>query len=112
MNFLRNKKIQKLSACFLLTVFVLINAVKTFHTHEFSYTTQQQSSNKNAATIKANFFCAICDFQFFKDGDLQVAEIQIATPVHLVTVFYHHAFSLLTSAAITSSVRGPPVLFS
>ena len=77
MNFLRNNKVQKISAIFLLAVLVFINAVKTLHTHNFSYLVQTEKSNKNTVVVKAAFSCAICDFQIAKDCDAEVSLIHI-----------------------------------
>ena len=112
MNFLRDNKLKKLSALFLLSVLVFINAVKTFHTHNFSYSTEAEQTNKNATAVKANFFCAICDFQFAKDSDAEIAQINISTPVHFIVSYYNYTLPLLYNFSVTSSVRGPPVFVS
>jgi hypothetical protein len=112
MNFLRHNKIQKLSSCLLLSVFIFINAVKTFHTHALNYAAQQENSNKDATAFKAYFFCAICDFQFSKDSDAEVAAISVATPVHVVASFHAYILPILNSFVSTSSVRGPPAFLS
>lgn len=112
MNFLRDNKVKKLGACLLLTVFIFINAVKTFHTHAFVYADQQENSNKNTTALKAYFFCSICEFQFSKDGDAEVAAMDIARPMHLVTVFHDPIPSALSSFVSATSVRGPPAFLS
>lgn len=112
MNFLRNGKIQKLSAAFLLLVLVFINAVKTFHTHTFSYAAQREKSNQNKTVLHESYYCAICEFQFAKDGDAEVAIIDIAAPSRFITSFYNYLLPQLSSFSITSSVRGPPAFLS
>jgi hypothetical protein len=112
MNFLRDNKIQKLSACFLLTVFIFINAVKTFHTHALTYSAHQENSNRDTTAFKAYFFCTICDFQFSRDSDAEVAAIPITTPVYAVASFHTYILPTVTSFISTSSVRGPPAFLS
>jgi hypothetical protein len=112
MNLLYNNKIQKLSATLLLFVLVFINTVKTFHTHDFLYSTQTKNLNKDAATVKTVFSCVICDFQIAKDSDAQVALINIATPINYITAFYTYTLPSLSSFAVISSVRGPPVFIA
>ena len=112
MYFLRNNKIQKLSTTFLLCLFVLINAVKIFHTHDFPYSTQIEKSNKNATVVKAAFFCAICDFQIAKDSDAETASIIISAPERDSTGFNDYISSVAFAFNITSSVRGPPAFLS
>lgn len=110
MNFLRSNKIQQLSAAFLLLILVFINAVKTFHTHNFSYSAQTEKSNKNAPVVHENYFCAICDFQIAKDSDAEVATINIAAPLQFIESFYNYSLPQLYNFSVTSSVRGPPVI--
>lgn len=110
MNFLRSNKIQKLSAAFLLLVLVFINAVKTFHTHNFSYSAQTEKSNKNTTVIHENYFCAICDFQIAKDSDAEVSTIYLAVPLQFIESFFNYTLSELSNFSFTSSVRGPPVV--
>ncbi|HEY2725767.1 MAG TPA: hypothetical protein VGI61_01225 [Parafilimonas sp.] len=105
---MRDNKLKKLSALFLLSVLVFINAVKTFHTHNFSYLIQAEQANKNATAVKANFFCAICDFQFAKDSDAEVALINISAPIHFIISYYNYTLPQLYNFSVTSSVRGPP----
>ena len=105
MNFMRLKWIQKTSASFLLSLFLLIHAVKTFHTHD-SYTSN--TSTKAASIVKAGFFCAICDFQIAKDSDATHSIINITSPVSVISVCYNHQVTQLHTFSITSSVRGPP----
>jgi len=108
MNFLRNNKLQKITATLLLAVLVFINAVKTFHTHEYSYSAQQENSSKHATTCKAYFFCAICDFQIAKDSDAAVATLNISTPVQIIGNYYNYLSDNIVSFSVLSSVRGPP----
>ena len=108
MDFLRNNKIQKLSTSLLLVVLVFINAVKTFHTHDFSYSAKTENLNRNATVIKAIFSCAICDFQFAKDSDAEVATLHILSPIQIVNNYYHYISNKLISFSLLSSVRGPP----
>lgn len=108
MHFMRNNKIQKLSTTFLLVVLVFINAVKSFHTHNFSYLLQTEKSTNNSAAVKAAFSCAICDFQIAKDTDVEVASIHIDAPTHYIITFYSYRIPSLSKFIITSSVRGPP----
>jgi SNF family Na+-dependent transporter len=112
MNFLRTSNFKRTSASVLLVLFTFIHAVKAFHTHDFSYLAKEQNSNKNAATVNAAFSCAICNFQIAKHSDAEVAVINISAPLHYITTFYNYALPLLTSFAITSSVRGPPSFLS
>lgn len=108
MNFLRNNKLKKSSALFLLAVLVFINAVKTFHTHDFSYLVQTEKSTKNATAVKAVFFCAICDFQIAKDSDAEVATLEILSHVKIVNSYYHFISDNVIFFSVLSSVRGPP----
>src|SRR5689334_22097769 len=105
MHFLGNHKIQKLSAAFLLLALIFINAVKTFHTHNFSYSAQTEQSNKNAPVIHQNYFCAICDFQIARDSDAEVATINISTPSKFIVSFYNYLLPELSNFSVTSSVR-------
>ena len=110
MIFLRSNKIQQVGATFLLLLFVFINAVKIFHTHNFPYAAQTEKSNKNTAVVHENYFCAICEFQLAKDSDTEVAAISISTPLRFIVSFYNYTLSELSNFSITSSVRGPPVI--
>lgn len=110
MNFLRNHKIQKLSAAWLLLVLVFINAVKTFHTHNFSYAAQTAKANKNTPVLHQDYYCAICDFQLAKDSDAEVATINISAPSKCIVSFYHFLLPRLSHFSVTSSVRGPPAV--
>lgn len=112
MNFLRNNKLQKISATFLLAMMMFITAVKTFHTHDLSAYEKAEKSNTNPISLKAIFSCAICDFQFAKDSDVQVVAIDIVAPVYHVTNIYGYTVPSLFSFSVISSVRGPPSLIS
>ena len=112
MYFLRNNLIQKTSTVFLITLFLFIHAVKIFHTHSFSHNAANNYNNKNATVVKANFFCAICDFQIAKDSDAEAATFNIATPEHAVAPHYYFTLLQLHNVSVTSSVRGPPVNLS
>ena len=91
---------------------VFINAVKNFHTHNSSYSAKTERLNKNAAAVKANFFCAICDFQFAKDSDAEVALINISAPVYFIVSYYNYTLPQLYNFSVTFSVRGSPVFVS
>lgn len=107
MNFLRKIWIQKLSSVSLLVLFLFIHAVKTFHTHDFSYASQNDN-NKNTTVVKTYFFCAICNFQIAKDSDAEVATLNITSPYHFIFVYYNYTLPELYNFSATSSVRGPP----
>lgn len=108
MNFLRNHKIQKCCASFLLAVLVFINAVKAFHTHDFPYSAQTEKSNKNSTNVSTAFYCAICDFQFAKDSDTEVTRLQVLSPVKIVQRYYDYIPGNVISFSVLSSSRGPP----
>lgn len=110
MNFLRNKVVQKTSTLFLLVLFVFIHAVKTFHTHDFTYAPSANNFNKNASVVKAGFFCAICDFQIAKDSDAEVSTLHIEVPCYNYIGHSNYILPQLHSFSVTSSVRGPPVM--
>ena len=110
MSFWRSNKLQQLSAAFLLLVLVFINAVKNFHTHNFSYSAQTEKLIKNVPAVHENFFCAICDFQIAKDSDAEVATINISAPSKFVVSFYNYTLPELSNFSVASSVRGPPVV--
>ncbi len=110
MNFLSSHKIQKSSAAFLLIVFIFINAVKTFHKHNFTYSSQTEKSNKSTPVFHENYYCAICDFQVAKDSDAEVATINISAPSNFIVSFYNYSLPELSNFSVTSSVRGPPVV--
>jgi hypothetical protein len=110
MNFLRSNKIQRPSAALLLLVLVFISAVKTFHTHNFSYAAQIEKSKNNTPVVHENYYCAICDFQLAKDSDAEVATINISAPVNFIVSFYNYSLPELSNFSVTTSVRGPPVV--
>jgi len=108
-KFLRDLYFKKLVAIILLALFVFTYAVKAFHTHEFSFASANNISNKNATNVKADFYCIICDFQIAKDSDTEIAALNISTPVLFITTYYNYALQSLKSLSVVSSVRGPPL---
>lgn len=110
MIFLRCNKTQELAAAFLLLVLVFINAVKTFHTHNFSYASQIEKSNRSTPALHGNYVCTVCDFQVAKDSDAEVALIIIAVPQQFIESFYAYILPAHTNCSVTSAVRGPPVV--
>jgi len=106
-QFLRNSYFKKISTSILLVLFIFIHAVKAFHTHDLSAV---QSFNKNTTSVKAGFFCAICDFQIAKDSDAAIAAIHIAAPAQFIVSFCNYTLPELSNFPVTSSVRGPPAV--
>ena len=108
MNFLRNSYLKKISTAILLVLFTSIHAVKAFHTHNFPAV--QSALSKNIPSVHTSFSCAICDFQLAKDGDAEVATINISAPVNFIISFYNYSLPKLSNFSVTTSVRGPPVV--
>ena len=108
MNFLRTKYFKQTSAAIFLSLFVFIHVVKAFHTHDLSSGAFSTNANKNAATLKANFTCAICDFQLAKDSDAAIISFNIETPIHCLAAQYFYQLPVSTSFAIASDNKGPP----
>ncbi|MEP6684399.1 MAG: hypothetical protein ABJA35_14115 [Parafilimonas sp.] len=101
---------RKLSAACLLVLFIFIHAIKAFHTHDFS-AVQYHNTNKSSATVKAGFYCAICDFQLAKDSDTETSVIHISTPVHFNATCYGYILPTVKTFSFVFSVRGPPAVF-
>lgn len=110
MKILRTAYFKKTNAALCIALFVFIHAVKAFHTHDLSSNAFASNTNKNAATVKANFNCAICDFQLAKDSDATITSFNIETPVHYIGVHYYYLLPVSTSFAIASDNKGPPSL--
>jgi len=111
-NFLCKKKVKLTTAYFLLALLIFINAIKAFHQHGYSCSTQNKSISKHASAIHLNASCSICAFQIAKDIDATTATPQVSTPGHCTVSYFTFSTLILHNFSITSSVRGPPVLLS
>ena len=109
MNLLRNNKLQKLSTTFMLALLLFINAIKVFHTHDFSNSAGIEKLNKNAKIIKAAFSCSICDFQIAKDCDAATTTLQLQPDQQSIHCFYHYVLPAYNSIIATSSGTDPPI---
>lgn len=109
MNFLRTSYFRKTVAVIFLLLFVFIHAVKALHTHDFTIA-PANSTNKNATAVKADFYCAICEFQLAKDCDTEIPVLTLSAPVHFVQVYYNYSISSTDAPPVTSVVRGPPAI--
>ncbi len=63
-----------------------------------------------ATAVKADFYCAICDFQLTKDCDTEIPVLTFSAPVHFVQVYYNYTISSNDALPVTSVVRGPPAI--
>ena len=106
MIFLRTTYFRKTVAIIFLLLFVFIHAVKALHTHDITLTAN--STSKNSTAIKADFYCAICDFQLAKDCDTEVPVITFSTPVQFIQVYYNYTVSSHDAITVATVVRGPP----
>ena len=109
MNFLRSSNLKRISAFVFMALFVFVHAVKTFHTHEYSFSTQT-NNNPKQTNLASNFYCAICDFQLAKDSDAQIAAIDISSPITFISFYYHFNIDNTITTSKEFSVRGPPAL--
>jgi hypothetical protein len=109
MNLLRASYLKKTSAIVFLTLLVLVHAVKALHTHEISSGCHHHQADNSDTDVKANFSCSICDFQLAKDSDAVVSKIEIITPEHRITAFYHYVLSVYNSIVESSSGTDPPI---
>lgn len=107
MNFLRTAYYRKAGALALIALLVCIHLIKAMHTHDIS-SCVFHSLDKNATAVKANFSCAICDFQVAKDSDAVVAEISIAPPVFFICSYFNYTLPQANSFAVVFDGRGPP----
>jgi hypothetical protein len=106
MNFLRTSYFKQTVAVIFLSLFVFIHAVKALHTHDLSIT----SASDKTTALKADFYCAICDFQLAKDFDIEIPALTFFTPVHFIQVYYNYTISAHAAFPVTSVVRGPPAI--
>jgi hypothetical protein len=106
MNFLRTSYCRKTVAVTFLLLFVFIYAVKALHTHDLT----SISSFAKSTAVKADFYCAICDFQLAKDCDTEIPVLIFSAPVQFVQVYYNYTISFNEVLPVTSAVRGPPVI--
>ena len=109
MKFLRGNNLKRISATIFMALFIFVHAVKTFHTHEYSISTQTNNDPKQT-NVASNFYCAICDFQLAKDSDAEVASIHVSPPVTFISFYYHYSAADVTTTSKEFSVRGPPSL--
>jgi hypothetical protein len=107
MKFLHALYFKKTVAVIFLALFVFIYAVKALHTHEAVSTTG--ASSKSTA-LKADFYCAICDFQLAKDCDTEIPAFTFSTPIHFVQSYFSYTVSSHDALPVTSVVRGPPAI--
>jgi hypothetical protein len=96
---------KRMAALMLLLVFVAIQLVKTFHTHE---TVVLKPLTEKTAFSNLTHPCPICDYDFAKDKDHVYQSFQIAASGKYFPEFVQHATRILTSVGATASGRGPP----
>jgi hypothetical protein len=106
MNFLCTSYFRKTVAVTFLSLFIFIHAVKALHTHDLTST----SSSAKSTAVKADFYCAICDFQLAKDCDSEIPVLAFSAPVQIVQVYYNYTISFHEASPVTSVVRGPPAI--
>ena len=108
MSLLRASYFKKTSAIVFLTLLGLVHAVKALHTHEISLACHHHQPDNSDADVKADFSCSICDFQLAKDSDAVISKIEIITPEHRITAFYHYFLPVYNSIVESSSGTDPP----
>jgi hypothetical protein len=105
MNFLRTTYFKKTVSVVFLLLFVFIYSVKALHTHDLS-----TNITSKTTALKADFYCAICDFQLAKDCDTEIPAFTFSTPIHFVLSYFSYTLSSHDALPVTSAVRGPPVI--
>lgn len=100
---------KQLIALLLLSVMMLVHAVKALHTHT-AYSTDHTCQQENVLT-KAGIVhgaCDICDFQLAKDspftGDIQL----VIAPVHVAPTYSRLLTSINPDRFFILEGRGPP----
>jgi hypothetical protein len=108
MYLLRAPYFKKTVAIIFLALFVLVHAIKAFHTHEISLASAHYHDDNTGTDVKAYFFCSICDFQIAKDCDAVISNTELATPEQSIPLVHAYILPVYNSILTGSSGTDPP----
>ncbi|WP_315814862.1 hypothetical protein [Paraflavitalea speifideaquila] len=100
---------RQLIALLLLSVMMLVHAVKALHTHN-SFSSDHSSFQENVLTKAGAIHstCDICDFQLAKDAPFTGELLLVIAPVHIAPTYSRLLTSINPDRLFVTEGRGPP----
>lgn len=109
MHRIRHIHTRQLIALLLLSVMILVHAVKALHTHT-AYSTDHSCQQENMLTEASavHSACDICDFQLAKDTPFTGDILLVIAPVHIAPTYSRLLTSINPDRLFVTEGRGPP----